>query len=226
MAELSLRSGRTNHHVEALFIKGGIFRLYMLGQDQTQVQTVDKAQELVAYLQTRELKQAVPVEMQATPQPGDPEGQTSVFEGQVPLELIGSDLLVIVPAINIAGARYRLSFLSQNEHEAQMPRKVTADAEKQLYLTPGGKLTAEDIIANGSETASDRFRGFKSQHDMHPKQGELVCPITRTKANPECAWVIGGKTYTFCCPPCIDEFVKLAKEHPEEIKDPEAYVQE
>jgi hypothetical protein len=37
---------------------------------------------------------------------------------------------------------------------------------------------------------------------------------------------VGGKQYMFCCPPCIDEFVKLAKEHPEQVRDPAGYVQE
>jgi TIGR03009 family protein len=36
--------------------------------------------------------------------------------------------------------------------------------------------------------------------------------------------VIGGKTYEFCCPPCIDEFVILAKEDPDRLLPPEAYV--
>jgi YHS domain-containing protein len=48
--------------------------------------------------------------------------------------------------------------------------------------------------------------------------------VTLTKANPKCAWIVGGKTYEFCCPPCVDEFVKTAKEQPAEIKEPEDYV--
>jgi YHS domain-containing protein len=106
-----------------------------------------------------------------------------------------------------------------------MPRKVTDDAERQLYLTAGGKLTEADIKANGSQTASQKYRGFHSVHDMHPQSGELICPVTQTKANPKCTWIVGGKQYQFCCPPCIDEFVKLAKEHPEQIREPQDYVQ-
>ena len=33
-----------------------------------------------------------------------------------------------------------------------------------------------------------------------------------------------GKTYEFCCPPCVDEFVRMAKETPDQIKAPEMYV--
>ena len=36
-------------------------------------------------------------------------------------------------------------------------------------------------------------------------------------------WIVGGKPYEFCCPPCVDEFVKMAKETPGDIKEPETY---
>jgi YHS domain-containing protein len=106
-----------------------------------------------------------------------------------------------------------------------MPTKVVDEAERQLYLTPGGKYSAEDIKANGNLTAGQKYAGFKAKHDRDPKPGDRICPITDTKANPKCTWVIGGKTYSFCCPPCIDEFVRLAKENPDKVKNPDEYVQ-
>jgi YHS domain-containing protein len=45
-----------------------------------------------------------------------------------------------------------------------------------------------------------------------------------TKANAEFTWVIGGKPYQFCCPPCVDEFLALAKKSPEKVNAPETYV--
>ena len=48
--------------------------------------------------------------------------------------------------------------------------------------------------------------------------------MTLTKANPKCSWIVGGKSYEFCCPPCVDEFVKLAKSNPEKVKQPDQYV--
>jgi YHS domain-containing protein len=105
-----------------------------------------------------------------------------------------------------------------------MPTKVVNDQEKELYLQPGGKYSLEDIQANGSQTATQKFANFMSAHDMNPKPGARICPVTRTLANAECSWVIGGQEYQFCCPPCIDEFVKLAKEKPEEILNPAEYV--
>ncbi len=59
-----------------------------------------------------------------------------------------------------------------------------------------------------------------AQHDARPKPGERVCPVTDTKANPKLTWVVGGKTYQFCCPPCITEFVAKAKKDPTSIKPP------
>lgn len=109
-------------------------------------------------------------------------------------------------------------------HDDGMPDGL-ADAEaRELYLTPGGLYTEADIKANGSVTADAKFKGVMSKHDFKPKAGDAICPITLTKVNPKFTWIIGGKTYQFCCPPCIDEFVLLAKESPDEIKDPSFYV--
>ena len=107
-----------------------------------------------------------------------------------------------------------------------MPEKATDAEETSLYLTPAGKYTEADIIANGKQTASQVFKGIKAAHDLNPKPGEKICPITLTKANPKFTWVVGGESYEFCCPPCVDEFVRIAKESPDEIKDPGSYVRQ
>ncbi|MBK9126249.1 MAG: hypothetical protein IPM13_00395 [Phycisphaerales bacterium] len=105
-----------------------------------------------------------------------------------------------------------------------MPAGVDAAEERALYLTPGGIYTEADIKANGSVTAGEKFKGKMAKHDMKPKAGDKICPITMTKANPKFTWIIGGKTYEFCCPPCIDEYVLLAKTSPKEVLDPSEYV--
>lgn len=96
--------------------------------------------------------------------------------------------------------------------------------EKTLYLTPSGKYTEADILANGKMTRSQKFKEFIPAHNLQPKAGDFICPITLTKANPICTWIVGGKSYQFCCPPCIDEFLLMAKEQPEKIKDPSGYL--
>ncbi len=95
---------------------------------------------------------------------------------------------------------------------------------RDLYLTPGGLYTAADIQANGNQLPSQKFRGVRPEHDFLPKAGDRICPVTRTKANPGYTWVIGGKEYLFCCPPCVEEFVTKAKKSTAPLPDPESYV--
>lgn len=104
--------------------------------------------------------------------------------------------------------------------------RITAAEEEKLLLTPGGLYTAADVVANGNTTASRKYKGLRANHDAKPMPGERICPITQSKANPDCTWVVGGATYEFCCPPCIDEFVRRAKEQPQKIKPPEKYVEQ
>jgi hypothetical protein len=222
--------GRDSYHVEAVFEKGGLLHLYMLGSDETRIQEVD-AQELTGYVKASDGNESVSFTIKAQPQPGDAAGKTSLFVAQLPDDLAGRNLDVTVPSIRIAGERFRLGFTSapqtHDEHaEDIMPDKVADEAERELYLTPGGIYTQADIDANGNVTASEKFKSFMAKHDMHPKPGDKICPVTNTKANPACSWIVGGKKYEFCCPPCVDEFVSWAKneETIKDIKDPEYYV--
>jgi hypothetical protein len=216
--------GHEHYHVEALVAEGGMLKLFTLGQDQSRVITVP-AQPLTAYVRTAQQTAAAPMTLTPTRQPSDPAGQTSAFEGSLPAHVQSGHLMVVVPSLTIGDRRYRLGFSIEGGHELQMPVKVTDQAERDLYLTAQGKLTADDIRANGSQTASQKYSSFRSTHDAHPAAGDAICPITGTKANPTCTWVIGGQKYLFCCPPCIDEFVKLAKQHPEKVRRAADYVQ-
>lgn len=98
------------------------------------------------------------------------------------------------------------------------------DPQSALFLTPGGLYTEADIKANGRKTVAQKYPNFMAQHDPKPKAGDRVCPVTDTKANPKLTWVVGGKTYQFCCPPCVAEFVAKAKKEPDSIKAPGSYV--
>lgn len=216
--------GRDSYHAEAVFEKGGFLRLYMLGQDESKVLEVP-AQPLNAYVKAAGDAEAASLVLRPEPQAGDAKGMTSLFLVHLPKELTGKDLEVTIPAITIGSDRFRIAFASKpvGGDPHGLPAKVVDEDEEKLYLTPGGKYTAADIKANGSVTASQKFKGFKAEHDLKPKAGDKICPVTLTKANPKISWVIGGKTFEFCCPPCVDEFVALAKEKPEEIRDPEEY---
>lgn len=216
--------GQDNYHAEALFEKGGAVRLYLLGKDESKVQEIE-SQSISAFVKNEGDVEAVAFSLRAEPQTGDKSGMTSLFVGQLPKDFVGKRVEVTVPSITIAGERFRIAFASQaaSTADGHMPTKVADAEERQLYLTPGGKYTEADIKANGNVTASEKFKGVKAQHDLKPKSGDKICPVTMTKANPNFRWIIGGKTYEFCCPPCVDEFVALAKEQPAEIKEPEEY---
>lgn len=217
--------GRDSYHIEAIVTSAGELRLYTLGNDESRVVDVE-AQELIAYVKPEGASDSTSIEIKPQPQPGDAEGKASLFVAQLPESLVGKNIDVTVPNITIGGERFRLGFTNKSEpHGSEaMPAKVADEAEKKLYLTPGGLYTQADIDANGNVTASQKFFGFQATHDLKPKVGDKICPVTLTKANPKCAWIVGGKNYEFCCPPCVDEFVALAKSKPEEVKEPDHYV--
>lgn len=218
--------GRDSYHVEAVVENGGAIRLYTLGKDESRVIDVE-IQTLKGFVKADGDSESKAISFEPTPQEGDSAGKTSLFVGQLPEELVGRKIDVTIPNIRIAGERFRLGFMSgQGGHEdtTAMPSKVASDAERELYLTPGGLYTDADIAANGNVTASEKFKGIKSEHDMKPKAGDMLCPISGTKANSKFSWVIGGKQYAFCCPPCVDEFLASAKTATDPLPDPESFI--
>jgi hypothetical protein len=211
------------YHAEIVLEKKGVLRLHTLGKNTAQVQEVD-LQKIEAAARVEDFKGSTPLPFEAAPVPEDSKGKTSRFVAKLPQPLRGKTLFITVP-ITINSQRYRFSFaLAQDPHDDDgMPLKIVDEEERKLYLTPGGKYTQADIEANGKLTASQKYDVSGWIHDLRPKVGEALCPITLTKANPACTWIVGGKKYSFCCPPCIDSFVEIAKTQPDQIKDPDAY---
>ena len=218
--------GRENQfHAEAVFERAGHVRVYTYGEDETRVYPID-SQPVPAKVRRPDDPTEFSILLSPEPQPGDPAGKASRFVGRLPRELDGGRVELVVPAMSFGGERNWFAVKSEGEwHRDPMPEKVSAEEERKLYLTPGGKYTEADIKANGGMTASEKFRGIKVEHDANPKPGDRICPVSRTKANPKLTWVVGGKEYQFCCPPCVDEFVRKARERPDEVKPPESYVQ-
>jgi hypothetical protein len=218
--------GRDNYHAEAAFGDKGEVKLYMLGKDEARVQEVE-IQSLSASARAEGELKGVEMTLEPRPRPDDSKGKTSVFVGTLPEGLRDKRVEVTVPTIRIEGARFRFSFKNYKEgqHGAGMPKAISGEKMKKLYATAKGKYTEADIKANGvGVTGMDRYGNVMTEHDDDPKPGDKICPISRTKANPKITWVVGGKTYEFCCTPCINEFVKKAQDKPAEIKDPGEYV--
>ena len=74
-----------------------------------------------------------------------------------------------------------------------------------------------DIKANGNTVPEEKFKGKTWEHADDLKVGDKTCPVTKNKAETECAWVVQGQTYEFCCPPCLDKFIGWAHHQPEKI---------
>jgi YHS domain-containing protein len=229
-----LSLGRDSYHVEVVETKGAtsaerLVRLYLLGSDESRIEEIE-AVSLQAYLKGDGDSEAVIEKVDAEPQPGDSPGKTSVMVMKIPEKFADKTLAITIPNIRFGTERFRLAFkLESDQHEQEAMHGVIASKEasaedEELYLTPGGLYTDEDIKANGGVTAAQKFRGIKATHDVKPKSGDMLCPISMTKANAEFTWVIGGKPYQFCCPPCVDEFLALAKKSPEKVNAPETYV--
>lgn len=216
--------GRDEYHTEAVFQPGGVLALYTLGKDETRVHEVQK-QVLTAYLQPLGSRESLVMILNPDPLPGDTASMTSRFSGHLPETLLGRRCYVTVPGLRIDGERFTVRFQSPPQtSKPAMPAPREDEEARELHLTAGGLYTEADIAANGGTTAAAKYAGFRANHNLHPQPGAPICPITQTRADPMCKWVIGGKTYTFCCPPCIDEFLVRAKREPEEVLDPHAYI--
>jgi hypothetical protein len=212
-------------HAEAVFEVDGTVRLYLLGKDAKSVIEID-AKPVEAFAKPDGELSAAKFEFTPTPQTGDTAGKTSLFVGKLPAAVVGKPVGVSIPNLRVGSDRYRIGFHSAEAtaggHDG-MPTKRADDEAAKLFRTAGGLYSEADIQANGIQPPSEKYRGIRSKHDAEAKPGDQTCPISETLANPLFTWVIGGKTYEFCCPPCIEEFVAIAKEKPASVKPPEAY---
>lgn len=217
--------GEEAYHAEAVFEADGTVRLYLLGKDAKSVVEID-AKPVEAFAKPDGSPTATRFEFAPAPQDGDAPGKTSRLVGKLPADAVGKPVGVSIPNLRVGADRFRVGFHSPEPtgHDAMPAKRPDAEADK-LFTTPGGLYTEADIKANGTKTPDEKYKGIRARHDAEPKPGDKICPISETLANPQFTWVVGGKTYEFCCTPCIEEFVAGAKEKPEGVKPPDAYRQ-
>lgn len=209
--------GDEHYHLELLREEGGYLMLYTLGEDAKKVVEVDMQMPQVRL--KVEGHQTGDLEFLPFPQADDGPDKTSRFMVKVPKKLRADPMTVSIESVAFGPSRFSVEFSLPAEQGHS-----TADHEGRLFLGAAGKYGEADIAANGKRTAEEKFAAFVPKHDLKPRLGDKVCPITRAKASAEFSWVVGGNNYEFCCPPCIDRFVRAAKEQPNTIKQPEAYV--
>ncbi|MGC4044752.1 MAG: hypothetical protein QM758_13245 [Armatimonas sp.] len=217
-----------NNHVEASLSASGRLTIHFYGTQVNQLEPID-ADLLPEVSLLPSGEDSIPVSLTAEPYPGEPVHTSSRFIGETGRAPGQAGLTMTIP---YDGRTYRVSWRPEQlpvgaveGGDSSMPKALDSAEAQKLFLTPGGLYTQADIETNGKTTAAAKYGNQMSTHNSHPKPGDPICPISETAANPKFAWVVDGKTYTFCCPPCIEEFVRKAKETPEKIKQPEDYVQ-
>jgi hypothetical protein len=174
---------------------------------------------------TLKLTPPVTLALRPEPQPGDPAGSASAFSGAHEAFKQRQAFAGAVGA-QVGGRKYSGDF-REAPHEGHGPGTVAkgpTPRERDLFLKPDGIYTQADIEKNGNTVPSLKFSGMSFAHDDNLKPGDRLCPVTVNKADEQCTWWVNGKQYQFCCPPCLEKFVKQAKVSPEKIKDPGEYV--
>lgn len=215
-----------HYHVEALREAGGVLRLYLLDGDAAKVREIE-LQTPTAHVRREKGAGDATILLMPVPEQGDTEGKTSQFFSKLPPALWGERLVVHVSDLALAGQKVSFEFTAPGDPEgSDKALAARIDQQEKFFRTPGGQYTKADIQANGDRSAFQKYRGFQPKHDLKPHPGDRLCPVTRTKATLDCTWVVGGGAYTFCCPPCVEEFVKWAKHRPEVIQPPQTYVKQ
>ncbi|MFO0842318.1 MAG: hypothetical protein U0797_07940 [Gemmataceae bacterium] len=207
-------------HAEAVLEPGGLLAVYTLQADARLPRPV-AAQVLTAWVRPAEGGEATRMVLPPMPLHGDALGTTSRFKGKLPKQLWGRMLALTMAELAVGDDRFKVEF---DQVRSSADAGAHVEAERRLYLTPGGKYTEADIEANGSTTARQKYGEFEAKHDLDPTARKWVCPVSLVRSTPGFSWVVDGKPYRFCCPPCIDEFVRLAKDEPERIKRSEEYL--
>jgi hypothetical protein len=220
---VAVGEGDHHYHAEAVAVRRGVLMVYTYGGDAATVQEVE-SQVLTAMVRPEGEKEAARIDLLPMPRQDDTLGSTSRFFATLPRSVRGNALAITVPEITIARRRFRLDFPPSTGAREDGPGDGDGDEERNLLLTPAGKYTEADIKANGGVTAEQKFAGFQAAHDEKPRRGDRVCPVTRLKARADCSWAVGGQSYQFCCAPCVEEFVRVAKGRPDEVKDATDYV--
>lgn len=216
-------AGTAHRHVEFVVEPTGVVRLFTLDESATRPLPVE-GQPLVLTVHAPPDGEGHPLMLRPLPEAGAAGGQTTRFVGRLPARAVGEPLRVRFTEFRVGGERLRFEFDWQPPLGAEAFREAFVGEQRRIFLSPGGRYTAADIRANGGTTADAPFARVTPVHDHAPKAGDRVCPVSGFRAEPAFAWVVGGETYLFCCQPCVDEFVLLAKERPDEVGPAEKYV--
>lgn len=219
---VTFKAGAAHYHVEFVVEPTGRVRVYPLDESAARPLPVE-ARPLVLSVEGPAAGDPTPVMLR--PVAGsEPAGTTTQFVGRLPARAISGRMTVRFTEFKVNGERYRFEFVWDSPVGEDAFRAAYRDEQRRIFLSPGGKYLDADIRDNGGLSADAKFAAAAATHDHAPKPGDRVCPVSGFKAEAAIAWVVGRERYVFCCQPCIDEFVLLAKERPDEVRSAEKYV--
>lgn len=220
---VSVGQGKQHYHAEVVVGPTGAVELYPLGEEAGEQFPVGP-QHLAVRVRPDGEAEDSSVLLRPDPVMGPADRPVARFLGRLPAHLIGRGLTFRVEDMDFRGEQFSFEFAWQGEGSEAEQNARYEQEQRQIYLTARGRYTEDDIAAAGRQTAAAKYPRSHLTHELRPRAGDRLCPTSRVKANANFAWRVGGKTYVFCCPPCIDDFVRAAKERPAEVLDPEAYV--
>lgn len=219
---VTFKAGPAHYHVEFVVEPTGSVRVYPLDESATKPLPVE-AQPLVLSVEGTATGEPASVMLRPVTE-SEPAGTTTQFVGRLPARAISGRLTVRFTEFKVNGERYRFEFVWDSPVGEDAFRAAYRDEQRRIFLSPGGKYLDGDIRDNGGLSADAKFAALAPTHDHAPKPGDRVCPVSGFKAEATITWVVGGERYVFCCQPCIDEFVLLAKEKPAAVRPAETYV--
>jgi hypothetical protein len=219
---VTFKAGGAHYHVEFVVDPTGWVRVYPLDETATNPLPVE-AQPLVLSVERPSTGESVPVMLRPVTESGAA-GTTTQFVGRLPARAVSGRLTVRFTEFKVDRERYRFEFVWDSPVGEEALRAAYRDEQRRVFLSPGGKYSDADIRDNGGLSADEKFSASAPTHDHAPKPGDRVCPVSRFKADRAIHWVVGGERYAFCCQPCIDEFVMLAKDRPDQVRPAAGYV--
>lgn len=219
---ITFKAGSAHYHVEFVVEPTGMVRVYPLDESATQPLPVE-AQPLVLSVQSSAAGEPTPLMLR--PVVGtEPNGTTTQFVGRLPARVVSGRLTVRFTEFRVNGERYRFEFVWDSPIGENAFREAFREEQRRIFLSAGGKYLDSDIRDNGGVSADANFAALAPTHNHAPKPGDRVCPVSGFKADSSITWVVGRERYAFCCQPCIDEFVLLAKEKPDDVRPAASYV--
>ena len=109
--------------------------------------------------------------------------------------------------------------------DEEPPPADRAKFEKEIFTTPRGIYTVEDVKANGNTWPSAKYPQNDFPIDLKPRPGDFVDPVLLTRADPNRSWIINGEKYYFACNQSIEEQVLRARNFPSRVRPASEFIQ-